>query len=394
MRPVHAYSRIPAAGPRHGPPPGREAGPAGAWLTAAWAICVNDLRVWLRHPWQVLGTLLVPVSYTLVAFLGSQATGANPVAVVNLDHGAAGAQIVQAIQAAQVFRLHQASPAAAQRMYAQLQVAAIVTIPADTTALLGHHQQVHVQVQVDNMDLDLADDIRRAVPDAIISWYQSRQRPWPVDVGLDEQHMRVQDVQLYEYSVLPVIALVITVSGILVAGMAAAGEFEQRTIKGLLLAPVPRGVIVAGKMAAGWVFTCLVAVMVLLAGAFAGWTRPSGWGWAEALGAIALGSLFAAGLGIAIGTWGRRRQPVSVGATIVAVELFALAGGLGVIFFEPQWLQDLARWDPLTYMLHSLQQAVFYGSVAGAGRDAAILAASAAAAGVAGTLAMRRGLNR
>jgi ABC-2 type transport system permease protein len=368
--------------------------PAAGWLLAAWAVCVKDLRVWLRHPWQVVGTMLVPVSYTLVAFLGSAATGANPVAVVNLDRGPDGGQIVQAIQTAQVFRLHQASAAAARRLYDQDQVAAIVTIPADTTSLLRRHQQVHVQIQLDNLDLDLADDIRRAVPDAIITWYRSRTRPWPVDVGVDERHLRAQDVQLYQYSVLPVIALVITVSGILVTGMAAAQEFERRTVKGLLLAPVPRGVIIAGKMAAGWAFTCLAALLVLLAGAAAGWTRPSGPGWAEALGAIALGSLFAAGLGIAIGTWGRRKQPVSVSATIVAVELFALAGGLGVISFEPEWLQEIARWDPLTYMIHSLQNAVFYQSAAGAGRDAAILAISAAATALAGTLAMRRGLNR
>ena len=85
--------------------------------------------------------------------------------------------------------------------------------------------------------------------------------------------MRAQDVQLYQYSFLPVIVLVITVSGILVAGMATAQEFERRTVKGLLLAPVPRGVIVAGKVAAGWVFTCIVAVLVLLAGALAGWSK-------------------------------------------------------------------------------------------------------------------------
>jgi ABC-2 type transport system permease protein len=344
----------------------------------------------------VLGTLLVPVSYTLVAFLGSAATAASPVAVVNLDHGPSGTQIVQAISDAQVFRLHEtASPAAAQRLYDQLQVAAIVTIPAGTSALLAAHQPVALHVLVNNYNLDMADDIRRAVPDAVISWYQARQRPGPVDVTLAESRLRPQDVTLAEYSILPVIALVITVAGILVAGMGAAREFERHTVKGLLLAPVPRSAVIAGKMAAAWVFTGLTAVAVLAAGAALGWTRPDGLaGWSEALAAIALGAAFACGLGIAIGTIGRRAQPVSVTATIVAVELFALSGGLGVIWFEPAWLQEIALWDPLTYMVHSLQQAVFYASTAGFGRDAAVLAAAAVAAAAAGTLAMRRGLAR
>lgn len=369
---------------------------AAAWVTAAWAIALTDLRIWLRRPWQVIGTLFVPLSYTLVAVLGSAAVTANPVAVVNADHGPAGAQIAAAIQDAHVFRVSDVTAAAARQMYASNQVAAIITVPPDTSALLKARRQVHVGLTLDNLNSDVADDIRRGTQDAIIGWYQSHtSRPWPVNVSVAANTMLTQNVQLYQYSILPVIILVATVSGILVAGMVSAREFERRTVKGLLLAPVPRAVIVAGKMAAGWVFTCLTAALVLLAGAALGWTRPASLaGWAEALAAITLASLFVAGLGVAIGTWGRRAQPVSISATIVAVELFALSGGLGVIFFEPQWLQAIAQFDPLTYAIHALQGAVFYQSTAGWGRDVTVLLASAAAAAIAGTIAMRRGLVR
>jgi ABC-2 type transport system permease protein len=311
------------------PSPARRRGPNG-WALAAWAVAAKDLRVHLSRPWQAIGILLVPLSYTLVALLGSQAVGANPVAVVNADHGPAGAQITGAIARSGVFRLTETGPAQASRMYQAQQVAAVITIPAGTSALLSQHRHAVISVRLHNMDADLADDIRRGVPDAVIGWYLSRQPRGPVRAVITETRLRTQDVPLYEYSVLPVIVLVITVSGILVAGMAAAREYELKTIKGLLLAPVPAGVIIAGKMAAGWATTTVTALIVLAAGAALGWTRPDGLaGWADALAAIALASLFAAGLGIAIGCWGRRAQPVSVGATILAVELFALSGGLG-----------------------------------------------------------------
>jgi ABC-2 type transport system permease protein len=373
--------------PRFVPVPAR-------WLTAMLAICAKDLRVCFRHPGLFLGTLLLPTSFALVAFMGSAATAANPVVVVNLDHGRYGTQLVRAIEDAQVFRLTEASSrAAARRLYDGQQVAAIVTIPADTTALLDSHQQVHVQVTVANINNDLQYDIDRAVPDAMITWYQSRPRPGPVQVTLADRTVRAQNILLYQYCILPIVALVVTVSGVLVAGMAAAEEFERGTVKGLLLAPVPRAAIVAGKIAAGWVFTFFLAVLVLAAGAVLGWTRPSGVpGWIEVLAALALGSLFAAGLGIALGTWRQRKQPVSVYAILLSLQLFALAGGLGVIFFEPVWLQDIAKFDPLTYMIHSLQQGVFYHSTGGAVRDALVLAGAALLTGVAGTLAMHRGL--
>lgn len=367
--------------------------PPSQWLLPALAVCLKDLRAWLHRPWLVLGTLLVPLSYTLVAFLGSAATGASPVAVVDLDRGPDGPQIVRAINGAQVFRVHSASAAEAAWMYAQLQVAAVITIPADTTALISGHRHAQIGVRVDNLNRDLADDIRRAVPDALITWYTTWQHPGPVRVALAESRIRPQDVQLDQYTILPVITLVITVCGILVAGLAAAEEWERRTVQELLQAPCAPAVIIAGKIAAAWILTTTVAASVLLAGAAAGWTRPAGAGWAASLAAIALGSLSASGLGIAIGSWGRRKQPVSVAATIAAVELFALSGGLGVIFFEPGWLQKIAWWDPLTYMTHSLQQAVFYHSGTGAVRDCLVLAASAAVSAAAGTLAMHRHLS-
>jgi ABC-2 type transport system permease protein len=387
-----------AAGPvglalLNGPGPLRS--PAARWLLAARAIAAKDLRIWLGRPMLIISTLLVPVAYTLVAFLGSAATAASPVAVVNLG-GPAGTQIVRAIEDAQVFRLSVVSAARAASMYASGQVAAVVTIPAGTSALLRSGHRAAVQVQIDNINDDMQYDIDRAVPDAVITWYQSAHPDTGrVRVTLAEQSLRGQDVQLYQYSVLPVIVLVITVCGILVAGMSAAEEFERNTVRSLLLAPVPRSVIIAGKTAAGWAFTCAVACLVLGAGAALGWTRPGGAsGWAEALAAIVLGSLFAAGLGIAIGTWGQRRQPVSIGATIVSVWLFALAGGLGDIYFEPRWLVNIAAWDPLFYAIHSLQQGVFYGSATGAWRDAAALAVASLLTGVIGTLALRRGLRR
>src|SRR5215469_12841765 len=362
-------------------------------LTPIWAICRNDLTLWLRRPLLILGSLLVPVSYTLVVFLGSQATSLEPVAVVNLDHGPVGAQLVRAMNDAGVFRLRLASPARARQMYDSLHAAAIITIPGNETQRVAAHELAPVSVRIDNLNLDFTSDIRRAVPDAITTYYAGLGRASPIKITIAEHDLRHHDVQLYQYSVLPVIILIVTVNGIIAAGMAAAGEFELRTVKELLFAPASGLTIVAGKMLAGFLATFTLATAMLVFGAATGLTRPASAAlWLAALAVIALSSAFAAGTGIAIGTWFQRRQPVSVAATIAAVEAFALAGGLGVIFFEPLWLQRIAVYDPLTYAIHGLQQAVFYASTNGFARDVTVLAIAAAAAAVAGSLALRREL--
>jgi ABC-2 type transport system permease protein len=365
---------------------------AASFTASVWAIFVKDLWLWARQPLQVIGSLLVPVSYTLVVFLGANATTQEPAAVVNLDHGKVGVQLAQAIVNAGVFRVYDVSPAVANQMYDNLKVSTVVTIPADTTQLVDAHEQAPVHVRANNINFDLEGDILRSVPDAITTYYQGLGRSSPIKVTIAETHLRARDIQLYQYSVLPVIILIVTVNGIISTGMAVAGEFEKRTVKELLLAPVSRFTIIAGKMMAGFVSTFVLATAMLVVGAIVNFTRPEGLYWLEAIGAIGFSSLFSAGLGIAIGTWFQRRQPVSVGATIAAVELFALAGGIGVIFFEPEWLQRIAAFDPLFYGIHSLQMAVFYNSTQYLARDWIVLACTAAAAAVAGTLAMRRHL--
>lgn len=360
-------------------------------LRCIWAISKKDLSVWLRHPLQIVGSLLVPVSYFLVVFLGAQAVGLNPVAVVNEDRGPVGAQLTSAIVDANVFRVTVTDPKQAAELYDSLQVVAIVTIPSDLSQRVEAHESAPVHVTLNNLNLDLANDVRRAVPDAITKYYQGLREASPISVAVDDHFLRKNNVQLYQYSVLPVIILIVTVNGIITAGMAATNEFEQRTIKELLLAPCGGSAIIAGKVLAGFLGTFALALAMLVLGAAFNLTRPAGaLFWLSAITVIALGSLFSAGLGIAVGTYFQRKQPVSIAATIVAVELFALAGGLGVIFFEPEWLQQIAVFDPLTYAIHSLQMALFYSSFADFLRDVAVLAIVSAAAIAAGSAALRR----
>jgi len=109
---------------------------------------------------------------------------------------------------------------------------------------------------------------------------------------------------------------------------------------------------------------------------------------------IALVALLSSGLGVAIGALTQRIQAVIAISINVALYLFFLAGGTGVLAFEPNWLQNIAAFVPLTYGNHALQMAVFYSSADQLGRDAAILSFSALAALALGILAMRKGIAR
>lgn len=362
-------------------------------IRSIWVILRKDIRIWLRQPANIAATLLPPLGFLLVGALGAAALGRSPVALVTLDSGAKGQQMAQIIHNADVFRITDATPAQAQRLLNQIDVVAVITIPADFTQRVDAHVAAPIDVTVNNLNLDFTNDIRRSVPDAITQYYQAQGDASPIKVTMNETNLRHRDVEFFQYSVLPTILLLITISGLINGGLSTAREWESRTVKELLLAPVSRGAIIAGKVFAGFAITFVLGTLVLLLGDVLGWTQPQGVYWLSTLLTVALVSLFSAGLGVALGAALRRIQVVIAISINVAIYLFFLAGGIGVLAFEPDWLQNIAAFVPLTYGRHALEQAVFYSAFDQFALDMLVLALSALAALILGTLSMRRGIS-
>jgi ABC-2 type transport system permease protein len=362
------------------------------FVRTVWAMCKKDLRIWLRQPSNVTITVLPALALLFVDALSAGAVGSSPVALVNLDHGARGQQMVQVIHRADVFRVHDATAAQAQVLYKDLDVVAIVTIPANFTQAVETHEPTHIGVQINNLNADFTNDIRRAVPDVITQFYQQQGSASTILVTLQEQNLRSQDIQLFQYSAMPLVVLLLVVSGIVSSSLAAAGEWETRTIKELLLSPTTNAAIITGKVLTGFVTTTALGVLVLGVGNVLGWVQPVGIYWLTVLLIVALIALFSAGLGVALGALLQRIQPVSTAAIVLALYLFFLTGGTAVLAFDPSWLQTIATFVPLYYGRHALEMAIFYHSSNQLGRDVAVLAASALLTLGLGTLAMRRGM--
>ncbi len=368
-----------AANVREGYTPARLAARFVAFVRATRVILTKDLRVLLRQPVNIAATLVPPIAFLLVNALGAAAIGRNSVALVTLDQGVKGQQMAQIIHNADVFRITDATPAQARVLLNNIDVAAVITIPADFTQRVDARANAPIDVTVNNLNLDFTNDIRRSVPAAITEFYQAQGNASPVKVTMQETDLRHRDVEFFQYNVLPTILLLLMISGLVNGGLSTAREWESRTVKELLLSPVSRGAIIAGKVLAGFTITFILGTLVLLLGYVAGWTQPEGVYWLSALLTIALVSL-------------RRVQVVIAVSINVAIYLFFLAGGIGVLAFEPTWLQNIAAFVPLTYGRHALEQAVFYSASDQFGLDMVVLAISALVAVGLGILAMRRGI--
>jgi ABC-type multidrug transport system permease subunit len=358
-----------------------------------WALVRKDLGIWIRQPANVMATVAPPLMFLLVEYLGAAAVGRSPVALVQLDRGANGAQMAQIIHDADVFRLTDvATQAQAEALLRNLSVVAAITIPSDFSERVAAGQPAPIDVEVNNLNLDFTNDIRRSVPDAITQFYAAQGSSSPIKVTMQERDLRARDVDFVQYDVLPTIILLLMLGGLVSSGLATAREWESRTAKELLLAPVARGVIVGGKVLAGFVTTFGLGLMVLGLGYALGWTRPEGVYWLSTLLIVALVALLSAALGVALGALVQRIQPVTTLAIVTAIYLFFLGGGVGVLAFDPDWLQAVSAFIPLSYGTHALQMAVFYSSADRLAWDALVLIAMTLAALLLGLLAMRRSI--
>lgn len=333
---------------------------------------------------SIVLTLVPPLVFLLVIVLSAGSVGRNPVALVVLDRGPQAQRLASVLASSDAFRVREADPSEAARLLANLDVAGIVTIPADFDQRFDAHQSDPVTIEINNLNLDFTNDLRRSLPAAITQFY-AMQPGNTVAVHMQETDLRARDISLIQFEVIPNLVLLLVVAGAVNGGLGVAMEFEGHTITELILSPAARWAIVAGKLLAGWVTAMLVAAVVIVLGAASGILQPSGWYWLTMVGITALIGLASAGIGAAIGARLKVSNKVAPVAINIAIWLFFLSGGIGVAAFLPGWVQTIAAFTPTFYGVHALQMSVFYGSTDQLGRDIAVLVLTAAIALIAGS---------
>ena len=359
------------------------------------AIVRKDISVWLRQPTSIAATVLPAIAFMVILYFGAQAVGRNPVALVVQDSGPHAQELVNILSDSGAFKVGMITitPQKAEDALKRVKVAAVITIPSNFDAAYNAQKPDPVTIHINNLNLDFTNDLRRSLPAAITEFYAEKGNSSPIQIHVKETDLRSQDIDLLRFELVPNLVLLLTTAGIVNAGLATAREWEDSTIKELLLAPISKATLIAGKLLSGWITTLLIASVVLVVGAASGYLRPEGTiYWISTLVIVLLIALASAALGVAIGAASRRFQRVTAIGIPLSIDLFFLSGGITVAAFLPAWLQTIAHFVPTFYGTHALQMAIFYGSTEGLALDLSVLGATALVAGVLGVLSLRRSM--
>ncbi len=395
-------------------------------LRQTWTLAAHDVGLWRRSPLSIAAALIPPLALALLLYVLTFNVGRQPIALVVESHGRYATHIEGILQAeGGMYSIIHTDRASAQRLLDSQQVAAMVVIPRNFDSAIARcpalkpnqvlHDQTYagsgcpagqLQVTLNNVNHDFADDIRRALaesatqfdaPDVItpVSETQldmSELNPYRVNVMTAPT--RSATVDPIHYAVIPCLVLLILSVGVMGTALLCARDVERGTARHLALAPVPPLILVAGRLLGGVLVSLVVIVPTLAIATWSGIIAPPAGHW-PALGLVFLATaVCAAGLGAVLGATLRGVRAVSMAASVICTYLFFLGGGFTTIQFLPTWLRSITTFVPTRYAIDGLRQSLFYPSLYGFAADMRVLLVTAAIAVVAGGAVVRRAWSR
>jgi ABC-2 type transport system permease protein len=367
-----------------------------------WRLAALDLSLWRRSPAAIAAALAPPLAMALLLYVLTLAVGRQPVALVVESHGRHAARMEGILRSeGDAYLITQTDRAGAQRMLQSQQVAAMIVIPPDFDSGVPR-QQGRLEVVLNNVDLDFADDIRRTVarsaarfdaPDVVTPTYEgeidrSELNPYRVNVMTSE--LRHTTVDYLHYSIIPALVLLVLSVGMMGTALLCAQDVERGTARYLALSPLPAAALVAGRLLGGLLAALLVIAPIIALATWTGIVAPPPGHWPALIAVFGATALCAAGLGAALGATLRGARLVSMAASVVSTYLFFLGGGFTTIQFLPDWLRLITAFVPVRYAIDGLRQTLFYPGLNGVAFDLQVLFATAAVAIAAGAFFVRR----
>ena len=196
----------------------------------------------------VILTALAAVSFLAMVSLFGLTGAWAPVALIDHDGGPEAARFVAALSNAHhSFAIRHMDESRADSELGRGRLVGIITIPAGFSAAIERGSTIPVDIRIDNVNVDMTNDVQRALPAAIVAYGLDRMFPG-VRVHVAEHDVLDHDTGYIPYLTVSALALTALVISGALGAMSTAREWERSTVKLLRLSPASLGVVLAGKL--------------------------------------------------------------------------------------------------------------------------------------------------
>jgi len=326
-------------------------------LRTAQVAAGSQLASFKRSPVTALLALLLPLNLLLLLSLFALTGYQAPTGLVVDDVSPEAGKFVAALQAAHhSFALRPMTAEQAAKDLKAGRLVATIEIPDGFGANVQQGGSPFVTITVDNVNRDMAEDVRRAVPAAATIFAKDIGRPVPIEPQL--RNVLARDTNYVEYLGVSAIALAAVIAGATLGGTVVARTWESGEDRLLRTAPSGAGATLLGRLGAAWVVSMAAS---LITAAVVVWVygvpmrSPL-----EVVGTIAILTACSVAIGVLIGTKLRRTLlivPLVVGLTL---PFYLDSGALEPQRFDGERLFWLAHLSPTYWGVGAIEHA-FHG---------------------------------
>jgi ABC-2 type transport system permease protein len=317
-----------------------------------------QLRTFVRTPVTTLLVIALPLNLLLLLSLFALTGYHAPTGLVVGEDTPLAHAYVQALKDSHnSFELRPMDVDEARRQLKAARLVALIEIPPGFDAGIRAGHTVPINLTIDNVNLDLTEDVRRAVP-AAAAIFAERQGFDEVRVRASLRNVLAKDTGYVEYLGVSAIALAACIAGGVLGGMVTAREWETGTARLLHVAPRGPTAVLGGRLLAATgvgVFASAVTAVVVWLGYGVPVQHP-----VEAAAGIVLTVAAATVLGGLVGA--RLRRTLLVAPLVIGglLPFYLDSGALEPQRFDGPWLFAIAHLSPTYYSVGIMEHA-FHG---------------------------------
>jgi ABC-2 type transport system permease protein len=315
----------------------------------------KELQALLRDR-QSRMILIMPVilQLSIFPFASTLEVKNNALAVYNEDAGAESVELIQRLsQAAAFTQLVQVHSDGEMREAVDSQTALMVLrFPQDFSRQLAAGKPVSIQVILDGRRSN-SGQVAMGYIRQILQGYLGSRNAARQQVALSEitvRHWFNPNLDFIRHIVPSLVAIITTISALIVTSLSVAREREQGTFDQLLVSPLTPGMIMIGKTVPAMLVAMVQGTIILLAGVFI-YQIPFQGSLLLLYGSMLFYILALAGFGLLISSVCATQQQAFLGTFSFIMPAILLSGFPSPVENMPRWLQYLDWFNPVRHFV-------------------------------------------
>lgn len=321
-------------------------------------LVIKELQALLRDP-QSRRLLIMPVILQLVLFpaAATMEVKNNTLAVLNQDGGAESVELIQRFAQAKAFTglLMLRSEEEMRTVIDERRALLVLRFPADFSRQHLSGRTSVIQATLDGRRSN-SGQIALSYIQEIIQNYsrdQSTAASLTTTTGMSTtivRHWFNPNLQYLWFIVPSLVAIITTISTLIVTSLSVAREREQGTFDQLLVSPYTPGLIMLGKAVPAFLVSIVQATIILLAGIFV-YNIPFQGSLPLLYGSMLFYILALVGFGLLISALCATQQQAFLGVFSFIMPAILLSGFISPVENMPGWLQAITWANPLRHFI-------------------------------------------